>query len=227
MKFSIHKPADHNKVNIHKTYSHKNTCPSTCALKNNGCYADNFHVNQHWTRITDGRRGIEWDELLDQISILPARTLWRHNVAGDLVPEPDNNANIDADKLAELVAASKRRKKRGFTYTHHILNAHNVACLNVANREGFTINASTDNVRQATTAFKRHHLPTVTVLPMDAPNDQTIDGVRVVACPADTKPVKCDTCAPTMCANKNRQFVIGFRAHGTKKKNADIIARTL
>jgi len=226
MNFSIHAPNGANKVNIFKTYSHKKTCPDSCALKNNGCYAENFHVNLHWSKITDGQRGIDWQSLIDQISILPARTLWRHNIAGDLIPLATDGERIDGDKLAQLTTASAKRNKRGFTYTHYPLSAANVSELRQANKRGFTVNASTNNTAEAIAAYKTHKLPTVTVLPTDAPNVETIDGVKIVACPADkSKRVNCGNCAANMCANPNRDFIIGFRAHGTKKKSADIIAR--
>ena len=70
-------------------------------------------------------------------------------------------------------------------------------------------------------------LPVVTLLPMDAPNVQTVDGVKIVACPAEkTERVNCGNCAEKFCAAREREYIIGFRAHGSKKKNADIIATT-
>jgi len=224
MNYSIHSPREGNKVNVYKTYSNKNTCPDSCALKNNGCYAENFHVNLHWQKVTEGKRGSDWQSLLDSIKALPTGATWRHNIAGDLVGQRDK---IDGRALVELTRASIYRKKRGFTYTHYPLNAHNSALIKAANKQGFTVNTSADNVGQAVKRFK-DGLPTVVVLPIDAPNIQTIDGVKVVACPNDkTDRVKCGNCAHSFCGNSKRDFVIGFRAHGTKKKQADIIARSI
>lgn len=223
MNFSIHTPSESNKVNVYKTYSHKNTCPDSCALKNNGCYAENFHVNMHWQKVTDGKRGSDWRSLLDSIKALPTGATWRHNIAGDLVGQREK---IDGRALVELTRASVYRKKRGFTYTHYPLNAHNSALIKAANKQGFTINTSADNVGQAVKRFK-DGLPTVVVLPIDAPNVQTIAGVKIVACPNDKSDrVKCGNCAHSFCGNSKRDFVIGFRAHGAKKKQADIIARS-
>lgn len=219
MNYSIHAPSGANKVNCFKTYSHKNTCPDSCALKGNGCYAENFHVNLHWSKISDGARGIDWQALLDSIKAIPARALWRHNIAGDLRGIGDT---IDAKALEQLTTASVYKQKRGFTYTHYPLNADNIKALKKANNGGFTVNASANNIAQAI-EYKKTGLPVVAVLPIDAPNVQTIDNVKFVACPAEkSKKVNCSSCQ--LCADSKRDYVIGFRAHGTRKKLANIIA---
>jgi len=219
VNYSIHAPNGANKVNIFKTYSHKNTCPKSCALKGNGCYAENFHVNLHWSKISSGKRGIGWPELIDAIKAIPARSLWRHNIAGDL---RGNKDRIDAKALEQLTRASAYKAKRGFTYTHYPLTRGNVTALKKANAGGFTVNASANNIEQAL-EYKKTGLPVVTMLPIDAPNVQTISGIKFVACPAEkSKKVTCSNCE--LCADQTRQYVIGFRAHGTRKKAANIIA---
>ena len=224
MKYSLHQPASGNKVSpIHRTYSHKETCPDTCPLKDGGgCYAENFHTNLHWQKITDGERGKEWREFLRDVKQAPRGVLIRHNIAGDL---PHNNGAIDSDRMAELTEAMTARRKLPFTYTHHKLTANNIAELLKANQAGFTVNVSANNTAEAVRIKKNTGLPVVTLLPMNAPNVQTIDGVKIVACPAEKSDrVNCGNCAEKFCGSREREFVIGFRAHGSKKKNADIIA---
>ncbi|MDB4522805.1 hypothetical protein N9074_01500 [Akkermansiaceae bacterium] len=222
MNYSIHNPSEANKVNVYKTYSNKDTCPKSCPLAGNGCYADNFHVNLHWSKVSSGERGTDWQGLLDSVKALPTGALWRHNIAGDLRGKGEY---IDNKSLQQLTKASKYRKKQGFTYTHYKPNAENVQALKAANAGGFTVNLSSNNVAQAI-EYKKLGLPVVTVLPMDAPNVQTVDGVKIVACPSEKSDrVKCGNCADSFCADSKRDFVVGFRAHGTKKKQADIIAR--
>jgi vacuolar-type H+-ATPase subunit F/Vma7 len=93
------------------------------------------------------------------------------------------------------------------------------------NRSGFTVNHSADNVQDAVKAYKAlSGIPVVTLLPLDAPNVQYTSGVKVVACPADkSDKISCSNCG--LCALSERDYVIGFRVHGTQKKKAGIIAK--
>ena len=201
------------------TTTSSNSCPSTCPYIENGCYAKSGPLRLHWGKVDNGERGMDLEPFLKEIKALPKGSLWRHNQAGDL---PHENGVIDHDGVMALVKANKR--KNGFTYTHHDMKKrHNFATVKSANDNGFTVNVSGNNVSHAVAMFKEYGLPTVTVLPMDAPNDQTVEGVRVVACPAEKSDrVICASCA--LCQVRDRKYIIGFRAHGTSKKKANIIA---
>ena len=37
------------------TTSSKNTCPDSCQLKGNGCYAEVGRVNIHWQKVSNGK----------------------------------------------------------------------------------------------------------------------------------------------------------------------------
>ena len=224
MNYSLHQPSTGNKVSpIYRTYSHKDTCPNTCPLKaGGGCYAENFHTNLHWDKVTKGERGVNWNTFLESLDDIPRRSTVRHNIGGDL---PHTDGVINSDNVAALTKAITSRNKTGFTYTHHQLTEHNTAELIKANKAGFTVNVSANNTAEAVRIHKHTGLPVATLLPMDAPNVQTIDGVKIVACPAEkSKRVTCATCADSFCAARERDFIVGFRAHGAKKKNADLIA---
>jgi hypothetical protein len=224
MNYSLHYPSSGNKVSsIYRTYSHKETCPNTCPLKNGGgCYAENFHTNLHWQKLTDGERGLNWSAFIEAVEDIPRRSIIRHNIAGDL---PHDNGVINSAKQKELTRAMTSRNKKPFTYTHHKLTEHNTAEIKRANQSGFTINISANNPREAVRIKRDTGLPVVTVLPMNAPNVQTIDGVKIVACPAEkSKRVNCGNCQHSFCGSRDRDFIVGFRSHGSKKKKADIIA---
>ena len=200
------------------TYSSAATCPATCELKGNGCYAENGHVGMHWRKVTSGERGVDLPALAKAIRRLPIGTALRHNVAGDL---PHNDGHIDGASLKVLISATKR--VTAFTYTHHVPSPENLALIQLANSKGFTVNLSANSAAEAAALKLAHNQPTVTVLPMDAPNSQIVDGVRVVACPAEkSDKVTCASCL--LCADADRDYVIGFRAHGSRKKAANIIA---
>ena len=193
---------------IPTTRSPASTCPDSCGLKGNGCYAENAPLVWAWT--DDAVKGCDFDALLMKIRKIPAGSLWRHNEAGDL----------DFETLERLVAANSGR--RGFTYTHHVptQNPRRLADLRAANANGFTINVSADNVLIAD-RYVTAGLPTVVVLPMSAENvSYTPAGNKIVACPAEKSDrVTCATCG--LCQIADRPYIIGFRAHGSRKKTAE------
>lgn len=191
-----------------------------------GCYAKVGPGAIHWRKVTNGERGKPWAEFCDDINALPRGQLWRMSQAGDL---PGSGDTIDTEKMRQLVRANKG--KRGFTYTHYpvgdtnnSIHAINASVIYNANQSGFTVNLSANNVKQAVEYVALDIAPVVTLLPMDAPNVQTIEGIKVVACPAEkSDKVTCANCA--LCADSKRDYVIGFRAHGAIKKSVEIIAR--
>lgn len=68
----------------------KASCPNTCSLKGNGCYAQQGLVNIAWTNLsTPGSRAraLTLEEFCGAIKSLRFKQLWRHNQAGDLPQE--------------------------------------------------------------------------------------------------------------------------------------------
>jgi hypothetical protein len=202
------------------------SCPNTCPFIVNGinkCYAGTGNSARHWRALdratTESGNIVEWYTFVSRVARLPRGQVWRHNEAGDL---PAHDGNLDVTALAALVTAN--RGKRGFTYTHHIRNTHNIAAIRESNERGFTINISADSAQHAAQVFSDHGLPTVCVLPVGAPNVQRVGNVRIIACPHEKSPtkVKCSNCQ--LCAIPDRDYVIGFRAHSTYKKIAETIA---
>ena len=197
-------------------------CPSTCPLKEKGCYSASGPLALHWGAVTRGERGTGWVTFCAQISALPEGQIWRHNQAGDL--PADAAGRINVSKLARLVDANKGR--RGFTYTHHNMGREvNRDLVQFANRSGFTINLSANNPAHADKLAALGIGPVVTLLPIDAPRtSETPQGRRIVVCPATYRDdVTCASCA--LCARSDRRVIIGFPAHGSARRAADTIAR--
>ncbi len=200
------------------------TCPPACPFNNaneGGCYAESGPLALHWRKVTSGERGTDFANFLAAISALPGGQLWRHNQAGDL---PGTGSAINATEMRALVAANKGR--RGFTYTHKPLTAKNRALIRHANDNGFTVNLSGNNLAHADTLADANIGPVVSVVPEDTPEvTKTPAGRKVIICPAQTRDkVSCATCQ--LCARKDRRgIIIGFRAHGTGKRKAEITAR--
>ena len=207
------------------TTTSRDTCPPACPFIGAGCYADLGPLGFHWNQVSDQdhKKAGTLSELCDAIRALPGRQLWRHNQAGDL-PGVGNRINYAA--LKDICNANRGR--RGFTYTHKPLTDHNLSVIHEANNSGFIVNVSGNNPAHADTLANQvqgKRIPIVTVLPTDAPNKSTTPaGRKIVACPAEKSDrVSCATCK--LCAVRDREYIIGFRAHGTRKRAADTIAR--
>jgi hypothetical protein len=196
--------------------SSADTCPTSCALRGNGCYAESGNLAIHWKHVSNGARGADLATFARSIQALPAGQLWRHNQAGDL---PGQGDTIDHGALGELVRANKGR--RGFTYTHKPLTRENRACIRGANKHGFTVNVSCDNLAAADKAKRANVGPVVVVVPSDAPErSKTPAGHTVLVCPVQTgRTESCATCK--LCAWSGRDVIIGFRAHGARAKTVD------
>lgn len=205
---------------IPTTTSERASCWSGCPFYDKGCYAKSGPQAIHWRKTSNGERGMMWAEFTKAIRRLQRRQLWRHNVSGDL---PHNGlGDIDADKVAQLVDANRGRK--GYTYTHHPLNAHNVAILQDVNANGFTVNASTEDVEVADKVMSEHNIPAVAVVKSDKTDRfyATSSGRKVITCPATIhENVTCATCG--LCQQSDRQFIIAFPAHGNAKKIVNTI----
>lgn len=229
------------------------TCPDACPLKKSGCYAEHGPLGIIWralsastSHIVQLSRGVahalSWDSFCEAIADLAEGAIWRHNQAGDL---PGENNEIDVVALDKLVQANRGR--RGFTYTHKPLTGQygtsNSAAIKSANDQGFTINLSADNLREADELTEANVGPVVVVLPVETQraydkngwlesledyrtrtsNIRTPNGVKVAPCPATYQDgVSCITCQ--LCQRQTRKCVVGFPAHGAAKRKASNVA---
>lgn len=196
------------------------SCPTSCPLLKNGCYASAGRLNIHWSRLDKSRKAKHsWKNFIKQVKGLFPGQLWRHNSAGDL---PGIGNRIDKRKMLELVNANKGRK--GFTYTHKNVfgsskqSKHNRDLVRLANKKGFTINLSGNNVSDADRLVDLSVGPVVTIVPLGTPKHSfTPAGRKVLLCPEETVGLTCDRCK--LCAKADRKFLIGFTAHGVSKKS--------
>lgn len=199
--------------------SSRSTCPTSCPLKENGCYSEYGPMKLHWDKVSEGKRGGTLEELCAQIKSLPEHQLWRYGQAGDL---PGDGVRIDFEGLLQLVSANKGRK--GFGYTHYDPTLPgNARAVHIANTEGFTINLSANSLEHADELVDLGVGPVVVILPADATSSTCTPKGRMVAiCPASAGAnITCATCA--ICAHPTRKAIIGFPAHGTGKKKAQMV----
>jgi len=201
--------------------SPKATCPPSCPLRGNGCYAEYGPLGWQWDRLSSSETGISWGEFLEAIGRLPIGELWRHNVAGDLPGEGDK---ISEQLLDELVEAN--RGKRGFTYSHKPASRENLSAIRRANRKGFTINLSAETLEEADKLARKKAGPVVAILPADAAYnhvERTPKGRKVIVCPESYRDdIQCVNCG--LCADPKRISIIGFPAHGPAFRKAERMA---
>ena len=193
------------------------TCPDACPFKLSGCYAKSGPLAIHWSKVTSGTRGMDWQSFLSAIYSLPVGQLWCHNQAGDL---PGVGSKIDRKALTQLVKVNSG--KRGFTYTHKPLTKVNVQAIAKANKSGFVVNLSANSIDHAD-SLVGHGLPIAAVVPQSSP-DRFVSpgGNRIVICPAQRiENMNCDKCR--LCAKADRTFIVGFRPHGTFSRKVEAI----
>lgn len=199
--------------------SSKDTCPTDCKLKGNGCYAESGPLALHWAQVSDGRRGGSLEDLCTQVRKFPKRQLWRWAQAGDL---PGDGALIDAEALNQLVEANRGR--RGFGYTHYDpFIDHNADAIKAANDAGFVINLSAETLEDADALAALDIAPVACVLPIDTTKSfRTEGGNHVTVCPATVRDdVSCASCG--ICAVPGHKAIIGFPAHGSRAKAAQTV----
>jgi len=205
---------------IPTTVTERASCSTACPFYDTGCYGKYHLQGVHWRKVSNHERGVSWDEFISKIRKFAPNSLWRHNVTGDL---PHILGDIDSPKVDTLVRAN--RGKKGFTYTHHVLNDHNLKVIQDANANGFTVNVSTESVEVADQVMSEHNIPAVAVIPSTESRRffHTESGRKVVVCPAKIHKgkVNCSTCG--LCQQSDREFIIAFPAHGTAKKAVDAI----
>jgi len=219
LRFHLSRVSTNSKIGpIPVSSSQRSTCSPTCPFLKNGCYGENYPMKFHWDKLDSGERGVPMADFFRLIAALPPAQLWRHNQVGDIVA---NGGRISRRFLRGLIAAN--RGKRGYTYTHHRLDlGENLALIRQANRQGFTVNVSTETEAAADRAVAAG-LPAVVAVPSTETRTawSTPAGNRVVVCPAQREgsTVDCATCQ--LCYKRPAGLVVAFLAHGTSKAKAN------
>ena len=210
--------------------SYRSTCPPTCPLMGNGCYAENFPLKLLWDRVTEGTKGTDFQTFLKAIAKLPEGTAWRHNQAGDL---PGEGGKLDREANLTLARVGTSRRKQPICYTHYevLPGSHPDARHNarVIQDMEMTINLSADNLSEADAMADLGIGPVVTVLPYTDTgkyrHTKTPAGRDVVMCPAEwVEGMTCARCK--LCAKSNTDrngVVVGFFTHGAGKKKATAV----
>jgi hypothetical protein len=234
-------------------YVARESCPPSCALLSNGCYAESYPVRTHWDKVSLGLVGTSWHKFCFQIAVhLEPDQIWRYGVAGDL---PGPGEFIDRKDLDELTTANMGRPVLAYTHKPVLdceslaIAAHNRRAIAEALEDGFLINLSGNNPAHADELAELQLAPVVTVLPEAyARRRRSLGGGkkewtetigeyrdRTSALPSFTSKGRriavCPatysdaTCASCRaCAHSRNGTIIGFPAHGTAKRKAEAVA---
>lgn len=189
------------------TYAPLATCPDTCPLKNNGCYAQNNPLSMHVRKCDNAAAGLTPVEIAREearaIRALKGTLPLRLHVSGDF-KDTESAAIVDA-------AAGEYTKKHGqpvWTYTHtwrSIPRATFKHIVILASCE------SLDEVKEAESLGYR----AAVILPTGTKTK------NVQVCRHTTHGIQCDECR--MCMSKRAKKAVGFYPHGSGAKKASAI----
>lgn len=195
----------------------RDSCPTSCPLKGNGCYGENHPIRHHWNAVDSGKHSVDLATFCRMLRRLSKGQLWRYAQVGDL---PGDGQRIDQEAAQQIADASAHT--RPFGYTHYSpFDEHNARVIRDLNARGFVVNLSADSLSEADQMVALGVGPVVTVLPADTTKPlKTPAGHHVAVCPASVRDdITCASCG--VCAVPHRKAIIGFPAHGVRAKQVE------
>lgn len=200
----------------------KQTCPDTCSLKNEGCYAQTSYVgmvNHRMETEADSMTAIQVAraeaKAIDNAyngKDVPAGRALRLHVSGD-------SRTVTGTRLINAAVGRWKKRLGGdcWSYTH--------AWRHVPRKEWshVSILASVATTDEVEAAKKQGYAPAIVVAEHPSDKAYSLEGsdTKWIPCPAQTREVGCSDCR--LCFNADRLlnggFGIAFAAHGVKKNN--------
>lgn len=193
----------------------KQTCPKSCPLKDNGCYAKNSFVGFTVSRLENKFKDYhgfdiirkEAREIINNAHLSNGKTLRLHG-SGDV--RTAKGANL-------LAKAAEKWKGKVYTYTHSWRDISRKSWGNIS------VLASVESLADAKLALKNNYAPAMLVENHPENGKAYIkDNLKIIPCPSQTRGITCEQC--NLCMNdsmlKNQNAVIAFAAHGVAKKRA-------
>lgn len=199
------------------------SCPSDCAHRNSGCYAQSGNVGIHVSRLnaTSNQRAREDAR---EVARAEAREI-RAAVKAGLDVRP-LRIHVSGDARTPSAALEISRAVEGWrqpvwSYTHAWKRVPR------ENWGKVSVLASVDNPEDISLAFERGYAPAIVVEkhPENGKAYVREDGVKVIPCPAQTRDVTCVQCGLCMNGNKlhAQKAAIAFAAHGVSKRKLTVI----
>lgn len=196
------------------------SCPTTCSLKGESCYAQTSFVGMHGKKLDKEAKGFSPLVVAQEEASairqsykgkkVPQSRALRLHVAGD-------SRTVKGTRLINKAVGNWKSRGGGacWSYTH--------AWKAVARKEwsNVSILASINSIDEVIAARKQGYAPTLVVAEHPSEKAYTLPGsdVKWIPCPNQTKEVGCSDCQ--LCFNANRLFEgnygITFAAHGINK----------
>lgn len=207
---------------VDATYaSIKNTCPDTCSLKDEGCYAQTSYTGMIVQRMD--RRARQNSPL--QVARSEAKAIDRSYGGGAVPTGRDLRLHVSGDSRTikgtrSLNAAVGRWKKRGggiaWSYTH--------AWHHVPRKEWSNVSTlgSIESTKDVEAVRAQGYAPAIVVAHHPSEKAYKLDGsdTTFIPCPSQTRDIACVDCRLCMKAdwlyNTNRG--IAFTIHGVKRE---------
>ena len=191
------------------------TCPTSCPLRDNGCYAQSGNVGfkvRRTEEYSDGLSGdtvatLEGDEIADMARHAPTGHALRIHVSGD------STTDFRASQMARGASVWPGKV---WSYTHAWRTVRRTSWGRVS------ILASCESIHDVIQANRFGYASALVVAehPKDGRAFTTSEGVKVIPCPSQTRGVKCTDCK--LCWNDSllisQAACISFAAHGATKK---------
>jgi hypothetical protein len=209
----------------------RSSCPDACPMREKGCFANGWPLSLHWDRLPE--TGLTQKQFERALRKLPWYSLWRHDQAGDLPGEGDN---IDREALLGIIEAADSRGVKGATYSHKPLeHGDNLAILREIRVRGLVVNVSANSPAHLDQLMRlAPDLEYAALIPEEAGKvTLTEDGNKIVWCPAQWMKLKgvkltCADCGNgrPLCWRRDRNYAIGFKAHGPWKRWVEAMIRS-
>jgi hypothetical protein len=191
------------------------SCPDSCALKAQGCYAQGGHVGMTVRRLDAAAKGrdvvraeVQAIDGSYQGRAVPKGRSLRLHVSGDA---------RTTRAARSLAAAVVRWQARGgglaWSYTHAWRNVKRAAWNTVS------VLASVESPQLAAAVRRQGYAPALVVDAHKSAKAYVAHGVRWIPCPQQTRGIGCTDCG--LCLDADALFArhagIAFEAHGEKK----------
>jgi hypothetical protein len=198
------------------------TCPVSCPLRNNGCYAQSGNVGFKVRRTEEYSAGLngdtvatlEGDEIADMARHAPTGHPLRIHVSGDATSDY---------RAAQMARGARVWPGKVWSYTHAWRDVSRTSWGRVS------VLASCESVSQVILAAWRGYAAALVVAehPADGRAYRTPEGVKVIPCPSQTRGVLCTDCR--LCWDDalllKQGACIAFAAHGASKKRTLTVIR--
>jgi hypothetical protein len=198
------------------TYVAQQSCPKCCPFMGHGCYAEYGNMGVHTNRLNKsaktkfaGSKMIALQEA-EAIDRLEPRLDLRLHVVGD---SRTNAAALIVALAARRYVDRAAKPVSVWTYTHAWRQVRKASWLDVS------VLASCETPDQVRQAHELGYATAMVVAKFTRRSAYMADGIKILACPAQTIGTNCAACRLCMDAErlKSAGITIGFEAHGVGK----------